>query len=61
MPTYEFVCPSCEAETKFTQSIHEPVPADVLCEKCGYRMIRSWGIPGVQFKGGGWASTAGRG
>lgn len=61
MPTYEFSCSACEEQKSLTQSIHEDVPTNVVCEKCGYRMIRSWSNPGLQFKGGGWASTAGRG
>lgn len=61
MPIYTFQCFECETEEKVQQSIYEPIRSDIMCPKCGYHMNRVYEAPGVQFKGGGFYSTSGRG
>lgn len=55
MPTYDFGCMTCEQ----TVSISQPIDQDIrtpICAKCGYRMIRSFGVGTIKFAGDGWAS-----
>lgn len=56
MPIYIYVCIECDKSTEITRGFSdtEIVPA---CEKCGYRMIRSYSLAGVHFKGSGFYST----
>jgi putative FmdB family regulatory protein len=56
MPTYEYVCKSCDHSFTEVRSIHEPSP-EHICEKCGYRMIQVIGGIGIQFKGSGFYRT----
>ena len=56
MPVYEYNCVGCEESIEIKRSFSDPehVPS---CPKCGYSMIKVFGIPAVQFKGGGFYST----
>jgi putative FmdB family regulatory protein len=60
MPTYEYVCTSCEAPLEVVQSIHEPSLTD--CPSCeGGRLRKVFGNVGVVFKGSGFYRTDSRG
>jgi len=53
MATYEFSCPTCENSVTIAQSIKENLETPI-CGGCGYRMIRSYQISGLEFRGLGW-------
>jgi putative FmdB family regulatory protein len=60
MPTYEYVCTSCDAPLEVVQSIHEPSLTD--CPSCeGGRLRKVFGNVGVVFKGSGFYRTDSRG
>ncbi|MCU0262584.1 MAG: hypothetical protein MUF09_02810 [Candidatus Nanopelagicales bacterium] len=60
MPTYEYVCTSCEAPLEVVQSIHEPSLTD--CPACvDGRLRKVFGNVGVVFKGSGFYRTDSRG
>lgn len=55
MPTYEFICPRCQATVALQYSIHATPPAPQCpMPVCGARMQRNYTAPGVSFKGDGW-------
>jgi len=56
MPRYEYTCMNCDEYKEIERKIsdEEVFP---LCEKCGYKMIRSYKSIGVQFKGPGFYKT----
>lgn len=59
MPTYEYVCTSCEAPLEVVQSIHEPSLTD--CPSCADGRLRKvFGNVGVVFKGSGFYRTDSR-
>ena len=60
MPTYEYVCTSCDTPLEVVQSIHEPSLTD--CPACdGGRLRKVFGNVGVVFKGSGFYRTDSRG
>ena len=60
MPTYEYVCTSCDTPLEVVQSIHEPSMTD--CPSCaGGRLRKVFGNVGVVFKGSGFYRTDSRG
>jgi putative FmdB family regulatory protein len=60
MPTYEYVCTSCDAPLEVVQSIHEPSLTD--CPSCADGRLRKvFGNVGVVFKGSGFYRTDSRG
>ncbi len=60
MPTYEYVCTSCDTPLEVVQSIHEPSLTD--CPSCdGGRLRKVFGNVGVVFKGSGFYRTDSRG
>jgi putative FmdB family regulatory protein len=60
MPTYEYVCTSCDAPLEVVQSIHEPSLID--CPSCADGRLRKvFGNVGVVFKGSGFYRTDSRG
>ncbi len=60
MPTYEYVCTSCDRPLEVVQSIHEPSLTD--CPSCeGGRLRKVFGNVGVVFKGSGFYRTDSRG
>ncbi len=60
MPTYEYVCTSCDAPLEVVQSIHEPSLTD--CPACvDGRLRKVFGNVGVVFKGSGFYRTDSRG
>ncbi|HSO03341.1 MAG TPA: FmdB family zinc ribbon protein [Candidatus Limnocylindrales bacterium] len=60
MPTYEYVCTSCDTPLEVVQSIHEPSLTD--CPSCADGRLRKvFGNVGVVFKGSGFYRTDSRG
>ena len=60
MPTYEYVCTTCDTPLEVVQSIHEPSLTD--CPSCdGGRLRKVFGNVGVVFKGSGFYRTDSRG
>ncbi len=60
MPTYEYVCTSCDTPLEVVQSIHEPSLTD--CPSCeDGRLRKVFGNVGVVFKGSGFYRTDSRG
>jgi putative FmdB family regulatory protein len=60
MPTYEYVCTSCDTPLEVVQSIHEPSLTD--CPACeDGRLRKVFGNVGVVFKGSGFYRTDSRG
>ena len=55
MPTYAYVCKSCEAGFEVQQSFSEA--ALTKCEKCGGELRKQFGNLGVTFKGSGFYKT----
>ena len=53
MPTYEYVCGSCERRMDVLHGIHADGPA--VCEVCGGRLRKAISAAAVVFKGSGWA------
>jgi putative FmdB family regulatory protein len=62
MPTYDYVCATCGHEVEVMRSVHAEGPS--ACPRCGGQMKKTFAVPAVHFKGGGWArkekSTSGR-
>ncbi len=59
MPTYEYVCTSCDAPIEVVQSIHEPALTE--CPSCSDGRLRKvFGNVGVVFKGSGFYRTDSR-
>lgn len=58
MPTYQYVCNSCQEITEAVQSIHDP--ALTICPECGGALRKVYGAVGVVFKGGGFYRTDSR-
>ena len=56
MPNYEYSCSSCNKSTEVNRKFDEKeiIPP---CPSCGYKMTRSYGAVGVQFKGSGFYKT----
>lgn len=50
----------CDKDFEKERSIHDAEPT-YHCEVCGHALIRSYSSFGIQFKGGGFYSTDGRG
>jgi putative FmdB family regulatory protein len=60
MPTYEYVCTSCDTPLEVVQSIHDPSITD--CPSCDEGRLRKiFGNVGVVFKGSGFYRTDSRG
>lgn len=59
MPTYEYQCTECSISEKHVYGIKE-VHNDHFCNKCGYKMVRTYNIGAVTFNGDGWASKDGK-
>jgi putative FmdB family regulatory protein len=60
MPTYEYMCTSCNTPLEVVQSIHEPSLTD--CPSCeDGRLRKVFGNVGVVFKGSGFYRTDSRG
>jgi putative FmdB family regulatory protein len=54
MPKYEFMCVDCGTHIEYEMSIvHDTIP---LCSRCKEPMRKVFTIPGIVFKGTGWAS-----
>ena len=60
MPKYDYACFNCDKDYEKERSIHDPVP-EYKCDECGYALQRVYTPFGLQFKGGGFYSTDGRG
>lgn len=59
MPTYEYVCTTCDEALEVVASIHEPSLTD--CPHCeGGRLRKVFGNVGVVFKGSGFYRTDSR-
>lgn len=56
MPTYEYTCIECDESQEIVRKFEdeEIIPP---CPSCGYRMVRSYTAPGIQFKGSGFYKT----
>lgn len=59
MPTYEYQCSECSLSVKVFYGIEED-HSDHFCETCGYKMIRTFNIGAITFKGNGWAGKDGK-
>ncbi len=58
MPTYEYVCTSCERRFDVFQSFsEEPL---TICEVCGGSLKKVFGSVGIMFKGSGFYKTDSR-
>lgn len=58
MPTYEYVCKSCERQFDVFQSFSEdPLTS---CEVCGGELKKKFGSVGIMFKGSGFYKTDSR-
>jgi putative FmdB family regulatory protein len=54
MPSYQFTCIECDD----TKDVFFPITEkhqDVVCEKCGNKRIKQFGVGAIAFKGTGWA------
>lgn len=56
MPKYDYTCLTCDETTEVEKTM-ELSGHEEFCEKCGYALIRTYSVPGVSFKGGGFYST----
>lgn len=52
MPTYEYVCRSCEERLEVVQSFADD--ALTVCEACGGELRKVFSAAGLIFKGSGW-------
>ena len=59
MPLYEYFCITCDFKKEINRSLNDK-EIFPLCEKCGYKMLRGYGLGGVQFKGSGFYKTDNR-
>jgi putative FmdB family regulatory protein len=58
VPTYEYVCTSCERRFDVFQSFsEEPL---TICEVCGGSLKKVFGSVGIMFKGSGFYKTDSR-
>lgn len=56
MPTYDYKCPTCDARQSETFTIDVTLPAPTCPNPdCDTKMVRVYTVPGVTFKGNGWA------
>jgi putative FmdB family regulatory protein len=55
MPNYQFVCLECDNTVDVFFPITEK-HQDVICEECGNRRNKVFGVGAIQFNGSGWAS-----
>ena len=60
MAKYEYSCIQCDINYEKERSIHDAEP-EYFCDTCGYALQRVFSPFGLQFKGGGFYSTDGRG
>lgn len=61
MAKYDYYCLACEHAEEVSRSMGEDEPAGGHpCPRCGYRMVRQWTLPAIQFKGPGFYSTDNR-
>ncbi len=58
MPTYEYVCKSCDRRFDVFQSFSDEPLAS--CEVCGGKVKKVFGSVGIQFKGSGFYKTDSR-
>lgn len=58
MPTYEYVCTSCERRFDVFQSFSEE--SLTICEVCGGSLKKVFGSVGIMFKGSGFYKTDSR-
>lgn len=56
MPTYEYGCQDCKTSIEVVRGFNdeEVVPP---CNSCGFKMVRTYGSFGIQFKGSGFYKT----
>lgn len=59
MPTYEFVCESCNNTQTIVQSIHAQAPEDIKCD-CGATALRKFTPTPVTFNAVGFYKTDNR-
>jgi putative FmdB family regulatory protein len=55
MPTYQYVCKSCDHNFEISQSFTED--ALTICPACGGELRKQFGNLGVSFKGSGFYRT----
>jgi putative FmdB family regulatory protein len=53
MPSYQFYCKACDDVVDTFFAITEK-HQDVVCETCGHKRIKQFGVGAVTFKGQGW-------
>lgn len=56
MPTYDFYCKSCDANTKIVSTM-KGLKEGYTCAHCNTKLVRIFSAPGVSFKGEGFASN----
>ena len=56
MAIYQYTCMECDRSIEINRPMSDPENAP-SCEGCGNKMIRSYTIPSVQFKGSGFYTT----
>jgi putative FmdB family regulatory protein len=54
MPNYQFYCKLCDDTIDLFFNITED-STTVMCEGCGNRRIKQYGVGAISFKGAGWA------
>jgi len=52
MPRYDYTCVECDKTVELSHGMQEE--PSVPCPSCGYKMVKVFAVPGLQFKGGGW-------
>ena len=60
MPKYEYACMNCDVDYEKERGINDAEPV-YHCPTCGYALNRVYSSFGLQFKGGGFYSTEGKG
>lgn len=55
MPTYEYICPTCQANLAVVRNISDQDPGYV-CDNCKIQLIRAYSPVEVSFKGSGFYS-----
>lgn len=60
MALFEYTCVNCDYTLEIDRSVHDPEP-NYMCERCAWPLKKVYKPLGIQFKGGGFYSTSGRG
>ena len=55
MPTFDYICQSCQKVTEFILMAADPRPTK--CPECGGKLHKCLSAPAIQFKGSGWYIT----